>query len=223
MHEPRPASRQVLDQISALPQSDRPLIVCDVDEVILHMAAHFETFLRAQDLVFLSHSYRLTGNIARTGTTSPISSEDVRRLINQFFDEESHRQELVPGADEALSMLSEDWDVILLTNLPGAHNKPVRERLLDSFGIPYPVVTNSGPKGGPVSALAAGRPSPVVFIDDSGINHASVNASLPASIQIQFIADDRFRAEMSPEDHIDLFTGDWDQTRQFIGGILQGS
>lgn len=221
MREPHPASRHVLDQIAALDLSARPLIVCDVDEVVLHMAGHFETFMAAQGLSFITHSYRLSGNIARNGSQAPIQQEEVRHLIDRFFDEESHRQEMVDGADNALSSLSDDWDIVLLTNLPGAHNKPVREKLLESLGIPYPVVTNSGPKGGAVAALSNGRPAPLVFIDDSGINHSSVNASLPSSVQIQFVADGRFRSKVEPKDHIDLLTGDWNQTRRFIEDILE--
>lgn len=220
MAKPTPPSARVLGQIGALPPSDRPLIVCDVDEVILHMADHFTEFLGAKSLTFLSGGYRFTGNIAPIGSDTPITREAVRQLVDSFFDEESHRQRMVEGADKALRELQVDWDIVLLTNLPGAHNKPVREKLLQGFGIPYPVVTNSGPKGGAVAALAAGRPAPLVFIDDSPTNHVSVNASLPSAVQIQFVADEAFRSAVKPSDHIDLLTGDWNRTRDFIGGIL---
>jgi hypothetical protein len=220
MAEPTPPSAHVLAQIGALPGSNRPLIVCDVDEVILHMADHFTAFLATKELTFLSGGYRFTGNIAPIGSDTPINQEAVRQLVDAFFDEESHRQRMVDGADRALKELHSDWDILLLTNLPGVHNKPVREKLLQDFGIPYPVLTNSGPKGGAVAALAAGRPSPLIFIDDSPVNHASVNASLPSAVQIQFVADEAFRAAVKPSDHIDLLTGDWNRTRDFIGGIL---
>ncbi|MBD1545916.1 hypothetical protein [Roseibium aggregatum] len=220
MAEPTVPSAQVLCQISALPKSDRPLIVCDVDEVILHMAGHFTEFLAAKNLTFLSGGYRFTGNIAPIGSNTPISQEAVRQLVDSFFDEESHRQKLVEGADTALKDLHSDWDIVLLTNMPGPHNKPVREKLLQDFGVPYPLLTNSGAKGGAVAALAAGRPVPLVFIDDSPMNHVSVNASLPSAVQIQFVADKDFRAAVKPSVHIDLLTGDWTRTRDFIGGIL---
>lgn len=220
MPEPQSASRHVLDQIALVPGSNRPLIVCDVDEVVLHLISHLETYLNARDLVFLQHTYKLTGNIAERGKHLPLAAEVVRRHLEDFFDEESHRQQLVDGADTALASLKETWDILLLTNLPGSHNKSVRERLLARLGVPYPVLTNSGPKGGAVAALAAGRPTPVVFIDDSPTNHTSVNASLPSAVQIQFIADDRFRADLESPDHIALLTGDWNQTETFIKSIL---
>ncbi|MEP0016229.1 hypothetical protein [Roseibium sp.] len=223
MPEPQTASRHVLDQIAALPASDRPLVICDVDEVILHLISHLERYLTANDLIFLRHSYRFHGNIARMGDEAPLSNDDVRRHLVRFFDEESHRQEMVEGADTGLARISESHEVLLLTNLPGAHNKPIRETLLAGFGINYPVLTNSGPKGGAVAALSAGRPAPVIFIDDSPTNHTSVNASLPSATLIQFIADDRFRANVTPEPHIDLLTGNWDETASFIAATLQAS
>ncbi|MBO6756163.1 MAG: hypothetical protein JJ902_07535 [Roseibium sp.] len=221
MPEPIVPSREVLNQIAALPLSQRPLIICDVDEVVLHLIRHMETYLQGQGLRFLTADYRLTGNIARQDEQTPLAADTVRRHIQAFFDAENHRQDLVEGANHALLALSAAWDVVFLTNLPGAHNKPVRERLLASYGLSFPVVTNSGPKGGAVAALSAGRPDPVVFIDDSPANHSSVNASLPSAIQIQFIADDRFRARLSQQDHIDLVTGDWHQTASFIEGMLR--
>lgn len=221
MPEPHLASRHVLDQIERLPRSDRPLVICDVDEVILHMIQHLERYLDAQGLRFLQHTYRFNGNIAPKESSTALADQDVRRHLLQFFDEESHRQEMVAGADEGLAQISQTHEVVLLTNLPGDHNKPIRERLLAGMGISYPVLTNSGPKGGAVAALSAGRPAPVVFIDDSPTNHASVHASLPSARLVQFVADDRFRQSIAPEPHIDLLTGDWQETVNFVRDLLE--
>jgi len=220
MPEPTPVLPEVLAQIHALPSSARPLIICDVDEVVLHLIAHLEDYLSARDMLFLKHEYRLRGNIGKQADRQPLGAEEVRRLLLVFFDEVSHLQEMVPGADTALNALAETWDIVLLTNLPGGHNKPTREKLLGGMGIPYPVLTNSGPKGGAVAALAAGRPAPVVFIDDSPTNHSSVQASLPSALQIQFIADTRFLESMQKADHIDLLTGNWQETAAFINDIV---
>ncbi|MEP3047572.1 MAG: hypothetical protein ABJL55_11560 [Roseibium sp.] len=220
MPEPTPVLPEVLVQIRNLPTSTRPLIICDVDEVILHMILHLEQYLGERDLIFLNHEYRLTGNIAHRENRTPLHADQVRKHLMQFFDEESHRQTMVTGANDALRSLSEDWEIVLLTNLPGHHNKSSRETLLAGMGVPYPVLTNSGPKGGAVAALAAGRSLPVVFIDDSPTNHTSVQASLPSSTQIQFIADQRFLKSVKPDKHIDLLTGDWQETAAFIRTIL---
>ncbi|WP_417671428.1 hypothetical protein [Roseibium sp.] len=221
MPEPDTPSRHVLDQIEALAPSDRPLVICDVDEVVLHLIPHLERYLNDNGLMFVRHTYKFTGNIAQKQNGNVLTKQLTRLHLEQFFDTESHRQEMVPGADTALKKISDTHDVILLTNLPGSHNKPIREELLAGMGISYPVLTNSGPKGGAVAALARGRPNPVVFIDDSPTNHTSVNATLPSASLIQFIADDRFRNNMQREPHIDLLTGDWRETADFIVSSLE--
>lgn len=220
MPDPTPVLPEVLSQIKALPMSERQLIICDVDEVVLHLIKHLEDYLNERDLVFLKHEYRLTGNIGHRTEQTVLPAADVRKHLLRFFDETSHNQDLVFGADTALQGLADSWDIVLLTNLPGGHNKPAREKLLAGLGVPYPVITNSGPKGGAVAALAARRTGPIVFIDDSPTNHSSVHASLPASVKIQFIADHRFRAAAEPETHIDLLTGDWQETADFIRAIV---
>lgn len=220
MPEPTPVLPEVLAQIRTLPVSDRPLIICDVDEVILHLILHLEEYLQDFGLKFLSHEYRFTGNIAHHDGGEVLSANQTRSHLLNFFDKVSHKQTMVPDANAALQTLSEKWDIVLLTNLPGAHNKPVRETLLTGMGISYPVLTNSGPKGGAVATLAANRSHPVVFIDDSPANHTSVQASLPSAVQIQFIADERFLQKVEPDAHIDLLTGDWRETSRFIEAIL---
>ncbi|MBD8890095.1 hypothetical protein [Roseibium litorale] len=220
MSEPTPPSRAILDQIATLPRSGKPVVICDVDEVILHLIRPLESYMMSIGLCFLSSNYRLTGNIARQDTRTPLSAADAKRVIETFFDAECHNQELVEGADTALRRVSSLADVVLLTNLPGSHNKPVRQQLLNRHGIPYPLLVNSGPKGGAVASLAAGRPDPVVFIDDSPTNHSSVHASLPSARLIQFVADSRFRNSLAIEPHISLLTGDWNQTAAFIEDIL---
>lgn len=224
MSELHAPAREVLDQIRALPASSgRPLIICDVDEVVFHMIAHLETFLAERDMGFLHHAYQLTGNIARKDSDTPIGQDEVRRLLLEFFADVSGRQTAVDGAAAALERLSADCEVVFLTNLPGSANKPARERLLARHGMPYPVVTNSGPKGAAAAALSAGRGRPVVFIDDSPQNLKSVHLCLPETHLVHFIADARFRAAVDPLPMAGLLTGDWQETTRHILTILERS
>ncbi|MDN3718960.1 hypothetical protein QW131_06410 [Roseibium salinum] len=87
--EPTAVLPEVLAQIRALPGSDKPLIICDVDEVILHMVLHLEEYLHANGLMFLKHEYRLTGNICGKSDRVLISSDDVRRHLLIFFSTRS--------------------------------------------------------------------------------------------------------------------------------------
>ena len=43
--------------------SNRPLVVCDIDEVVLEFLTPFRNFLRASGLDLLPRSFRLHGNI----------------------------------------------------------------------------------------------------------------------------------------------------------------
>jgi beta-phosphoglucomutase-like phosphatase (HAD superfamily) len=219
MAEPTPVLAETLRQIKALETSERPLVVCDVDEVALHFIAHLEEHLQGLGLVFLSHDYKLTGNIAdRNG--APLPADAVRSLLQAFFDDWTHRQQPVQGAPQALSRLSQDADIVFLTNLPGAWNRDTRARTLSQHGMHYPVITNTGPKGGAVAALAAGRPGPVVFIDDSPQNIRSVQTALADCILIHFVADKRFFATSETIAGVDLKTDDWTAVEAYISTCL---
>lgn len=221
MPEPHPVQPDTLVQIAALPKGTRPLIVCDIDEVVLHFIIHLEEFLARHGYRFDSHVYKLNGNIS-SADGAPASNDTVRSMIRGFFDVHAGEQRPVDGAAESLNALAELADIVLLTNLPGGHNKPIRASLLERHGISFPLVTNSGPKGGAVAALAAGRREGVIFIDDSPSNLRSVKASLADAVLIQFIADPRFLATAEPLEGIGLKTNDWRRTRAYIEGLLGG-
>ena len=220
MAEPTTADPHALAQIAELPRANRPLIICDVDEVVLHFIPHLEIFMGEQGYRFTDQRYRLTGNIV-ANDGKPASKDAVRALLTGFFDAHTASQRPVDGAARALAALSNRADIVLLTNLPGRHNKPVRERLLADHGIRFPLVTNSGPKGGAVSALAAGRRKPVVFIDDSPTNLRSVQSSYSRATLIQFIADERFLAAADPIEGIHLKTNDWHHACTYLEGLLE--
>lgn len=215
MSEPHSIEPATLAQIRAIPRGSGPLVICDIDEVVLHFIVHLEDYLAERGFSFITHRYQLAGNIA--GPDGRLAADDiVKRLVQEFFDANAGNQKPIPGAAEALSSLSRLAEVVLLTNLPGPANKPVRQALLASHGISFPLITNRGPKGGAVAALAAGRRRPVVFIDDSPSNLRSVRATLADAILIQFIADQRFLDQAEPLDGLHLKTNDWRQTRAYI-------
>jgi len=220
MSDPAPVLPETLAQIRALPPGDRPLLICDVDEVVLQFIAHLEAHLETQGLRFLSHAYKLTGNIAPRDDDTPLAGDAVRSLLQAFFDGWVHRQEAVPGAAPALERLSRHADIVFLTNLPGGWNRDARRAVLDRHGMPFPMVTNTGPKGGAVAALAARRPGPVVFIDDSPTNITSARAALKACVLVQFIADRRFFAAADAIDGLHLKTHDWEQAETYISQVL---
>ena len=202
-------------QIADLRLSDRPLIVCDVDEVVLVFVAAFERYLIAQGYRLDAVSYGLTGNIRRQSDGVAAMQSEVGRLLFGFFAEETANQRPVPGAVEALNGLAARADIVMLTNLPMSY-RDVRAKTLSRHGLDFPVVANSGPKGPAFTEIACGAGAPVFFLDDSPNNLTSVIASPVEAHIIHFIADRRFFDIGDDIAGTHLKSNSWDETRQFI-------
>lgn len=159
---------------------NRPLIISDCDEVLLHMIVPFGQWLdETQDV-----SFKLIGNdfshaIRSKETGEPVPPEEIWRLLGAFFDNEMHRQTPILGAVEAINTLKDHADVVILTNLSDRHNEARRQQLL-AHGIDAQVFTNQGPKGPALEAIMAQyQPSKAVFIDDLAQHHGSAAESVP--------------------------------------------
>jgi hypothetical protein len=157
----------------------RPLVVCDCDEVLLHMVAPFRDWLaETQNIRFEMRSSNFAEAMRYADTDAPVASADIWRLLRGFFETEMHRQRPIAGALEAVRHLAEQADVVVLTNLLDEHRE-ARQAQLASHGIAARVYTNQGPKGPALAAIVAEyQPSHVVFIDDLPQHHASARETL---------------------------------------------
>lgn len=208
-------------QIDELDLNGGPLIVCDVDEVALEFVIHLEAHLIRKGFRLLPRSYGLTGNIMIDGTDTPASQDNVRELLHSFFAEDTHLQTPVRNAAGSLAELSKKADVVMLTNMPNAQRQ-TRIDTLTRHGMPYPVVTNTGPKGEAVRYLAERIDGPVVFLDDSPSNVKSVREAVEHAYLIQFIADSRFLKMATPVNGIHQLTGSWLDACALTTSILNG-
>ncbi|WP_321339909.1 hypothetical protein [Breoghania sp.] len=206
-------------QIDSLQLNGDPLIICDVDEVVLHFIEPLEQRMARFGMEFIDSRYRLTGNIRHALTQELASYEEVRELLHGFFEDPDLFQPPVPGASEALAELSGDAQVIMLTNMPARFQKD-RERVLAGNGVPYPVIVNEGPKGPAVSLLAERIEGPIFFLDDSPSNLVSVRDAVNHAHLIQFIADPRFFATAEIVEGAGLTSNSWDETHRFIRNVL---
>ena len=137
----------------------RPLLITDCDEVLLHMVSHFAEWLdEAHDLAFDLKAPGFRDAITtRDGTA--VAAEKVWPLLDGFFTSEMHRQNIVPGAAEALARIGEKADIVILTNI-GDEYEAGRVEQLERFEIRHRVLCNRGGKGPPVAELVAQmRPS----------------------------------------------------------------
>ncbi len=184
-------------QIAALAQGVRPLIVCDVDEVVLEFVRPFRDWLGTQDLLLKTDSFRLHGNIVGRNSGEAVENAKVSSLIEAFFACQHEWQEPVAGAIEHMALLSQSADIVLLTAMPHRHREK-RMELMERTGIGYPLITTEMAKGPAVRALRGSDERPVVFIDDIAHNHISVAASVPEAALIHLMAFTDFLPVMPP-------------------------
>lgn len=161
------------------PPTARPLVVCDCDEVLLHMVAPFRDWLaETQGVLFEMKSNDFSQAMRRADTGELLDKLEIWRLLGAFFDTEMHRQTAIPGAIEALHALSQRADVVVLTNISDSH-RDLRQAQLETHGVAVKVYTNQGPKGPALERLIAEyRPSHTFFVDDLPQHHKSARETV---------------------------------------------
>ena len=196
---------------------NRPLLITDCDEVLLHMVAHFEAWLdEAHAIDFHLESGEFASALTDQATGEIVPPDQIWPLLDGFFRSEMHRQTLVPGALEGLGRIGELADVVILTNL-GYEAHGWRVEQLASPGIRHHVVCNRGGKGGPVKALLdERRPSATVFVDDLPVHHASVAKHAPHVWRLHMVAEPRLAPAVPPAVDAHARIDDWPTATDWI-------
>ena len=207
------------DQLATLSFTGRPLVICDVDEVIVHFTRDFEAFISHHGLWLDTSSFALNGNIRKHHDGSAADATHVNRLIDDFFAERTRHMEPIDGAVEALIDIGLMADVVLLTNLPHTSGGHRRENLA-GHGLTFPVVTNSGPKGPAIGSLVSRAKGPAVFIDDSPSFIASAYDHAPDVHLVHFLHDERFARHLEPIGYVSLRTGTWKEAKPHILDLI---
>jgi hypothetical protein len=186
----------------------RPLVICDVDEVVVHFISDFENYLAERDLWLDFDGFALNGNVRNRQSGEPASAEIVSGLVHSFFAARTRHQELIPGAVDTLNRFADHAEVVMLTNLPGDFRQERIDNLM-GHGLTHPVIVNSGPKGPAVRMLAEQHQGPVIFIDDSPSYLASVYEHHPECHLIHFLQDVRLQKVVEPMPWLSLRTASW--------------
>ena len=197
----------------------RPLLLVDADEVLLAFARGFDEFLAGHDCYLDLVSYRLHGNVRRRDGVALIDIE-VTALLDEFRTNLDWL-EPVDGAFAVIASLGKTMNVVVLSNVSPAQ-APARLRNLTAQGLDVPLLTNSGPKGPAVKALAKRAGGPVFFVDDVPMHHASVAELAPEVVRIHFVGDERLRPLMPPSPHAHLRVDDWKEVEAFVRARLEG-
>ena len=210
---------QTLEKIESLNIEPRPLVICDVDEVVVQFVAAFERHLMHRGFWLDVQNFALFGNVRRRADGTLVDDAEVRDLVRAFFAAEAGRLDLVPGAVETLDVLRRSAQIVLLTNIPDNYLE-ARLSNLRGHGLHDPVVANQGPKGPAVAALCARLNAPVFFIDDSPSNIRSVISEAPHCHVIHFMADERYLKIAEPIEGIRLKTGHWSEAQSYIQEMI---
>ncbi len=197
---------------------NRPLLITDCDEVLLHMVRHFGDWLgEAHAIDFaLGPNHNFATALTHQATGEGVAAERIWPLLDGFFATEMARQTLIPHAREALAEIAEVADIVVLTNLRDqCHAGRVAQ--LEVLDIRHRVVCNQGGKGTPVGRLIAEyQPSVAVFVDDLAVHHASVAEHQPQVWRLHMIGEPRLaeHSPKAPEAHARI--DDWAIAKEWV-------
>jgi len=197
--------------------SGRPLLISDCDEVLLHMVSHFAEWIdEAHGLSFSLQEPGFANAVRYKHNDEPVPAEQIWPLLDGFFDSEMHRQNIVPGAADALAAIGEQADIVILTNI-GDDYHASRVEQLEAVGIRHRVLCNRGGKGRPVTELLAElRPSVAVFVDDLPVHHESVAKHAPQVWRLHMVAEPRLAAHLPAAAHAHARIDDWESAGKWI-------
>jgi len=195
----------------------RPLLICDCDEVLLHMVRHFGAWVdEAHDIEFSLAGGDFLSSMVRRADGSRPEPAEMWAMLDQFFPDQMDRQTVVPHAREALAAIAETADIVILTNLRD-HCREPRIAQLQAFGIDHRVECNLGGKGDPVARLVADHGHPVtVFVDDLAVHHASVATHAPQVHRLHMVAEPELAPHIAPAPAAHARIDDWREAREWI-------
>lgn len=210
---------ETLRQIDELAEDPRPLLVLDVDDVVLEFIRPFPRYLEKLGYRLTLGDFRLNGNIFHVETGSAAEREQVAGMLADFFDSQHDWQTLTDGAADAIATIAEDAEVVLLTAMPHRH-RDIRRRHLDALGLPYPLLTTEMAKGPAIRRLRGRTPRPVAFVDDMPHNLASARDHVPDAHLFHLMAENALRALIPPPGDGIVVVDDWNDARPRITAAL---
>lgn len=207
--------------------SDRPLLVSDVDDVVLEFLYPFESYLASLGHHLLPKSFQLTGNIVSLADQKALEADQVKQILHDFFDCQEEWQRPFGDSVTQLKQIGTMADIVFLTAMPPAYTLQ-RRRLLDRLGLDFPLLATESPKGPVVKALHRARPLPLAFMDDMAHNLHSVAEHAPDCLLVHIAPQSeihRFAPETAPQV---IRANDWSSActtiiAHFNGAMIQAS
>jgi hypothetical protein len=200
---------------------NRPLLICDCDEVLLHMVVPFRDWLgEVHHIDFDLHNSDWAEALRHKHDGTRVERDAIWALLSGFFETEMHRQQPIKGSIAAINRIAKIADVVILTNLMDHHNE-ARTAQLRAAGIDVPVYTNQGGKGQALANIVERyAPSATVFVDDLEHQHDSVADVTPDVWRLQFVGEAILSQRIKPAPSAHARIDQWDQAEAWITGKL---
>ena len=215
---------ETLRQIEALvPDArfarERPLLVLDVDDVLLHFVGPLVRYFEGNGCRLRLETFRLFGNVFDIETGAAVENEKVTALLDDFFHLQTDWQTPVEGAAQAVAKIAGRTEVVLLTAMPHRH-RDTRRAFLDRLGLTYPLLTTQMAKGPAIRHLRGVNGRAVAFVDDMPHNLASARASVADSHLFHLIADNSLRPLLPELPQDTAIAMDWREAGDGIAAAL---
>lgn len=210
---------QTLSQIEALARDERPLLVLDVDDVLLHFVGPLVRYLEAQGARLQLTTFRLFGNVFDIETGAAVENQRVSALLDGFFGAQTDWQTPVDGAREAVGRIAREAEVVLLTAMPHRH-RDTRRTFLDRLGLRYPLLTTEMAKGPAIRRLRGEARRAVAFVDDMPHNLASARSEVADAHLFHLIADNALRPLIPAPPQDTAVVLDWQEAGGGIAAAL---
>ena len=172
-----------------------PLMIFDADEVLVHFAEPFATYLKKHNHRLHLTGYRLDNAIKNAKTDAVADPDTAKDLVWGFINEETKNQPAAKGAPQALMKLREHGQIIILSNVPHTvHDDRVTN--LRDIGMDYPLISNEGMKGPAVKEILKNHKAESFFIDDNPYQVESVYNDNQDTVCVHFSVCDLVKPYM---------------------------
>jgi hypothetical protein len=206
-------------QIAELSQDTRPLLVLDVDDVVLDFVKPFPTYLQRSGYGLDLGTFRLHGNVKHLESGRVAEREEVARLIDDFFHAQAEWQTVTKGAGEAIAYFAGKAEIVMLTAMPHKW-RAIRRAHLDSLGLGHPLLTTEMAKGPALARLRGNSGRAIAFVDDQPANHASARQHVPDAHLFHLMAENALRSLLPPPPAGVIVVDDWNEATPLIARAL---
>ena len=194
-----------------------PLMIFDADEVLVHFAEPFATYIKKHNHRLHLTGYRLDNAIKKADTDEVADPDTAKELVWGFINEETKSQPAAKGAPQALMKLQAYAQIIILSNVPhSVHDDRVAN--LKSLNMDYPLISNEGMKGPAVKEILKNHKAQSFFIDDNPYQVESVYSDNQQTVCVHFSVCDLVKPYMPKAVGASIEPTSWqDLVSQLIG------